>query len=353
MTLYINAMNVHQGGGRALLLALFAEITPDSGVVALVDARIDIDPALARRVGIRRVKPKVSARLFAEYWLSRTVKAGDHLLGFGNLPPLFQSQGSVAVFIQNRYLIDGEADSKFSLPLRTLLRHAAERWWLRNMIRNADIIIVQTPSMHRLVTAMGLVGTRLSLVCPFLAQPLVSSNKQSMVQADAMVQDEVTEFLYVASGEPHKNHRQLVKAWALLADSGLYPRLDLTIGDEATELVRWIVRMTAQYGLAIVNHGRCDLDSVRVLYEAADALIFPSVIESFGLPLLEAAAMGLPILAAEMDYVRDVVSPVETFDPMSASSIARAVRRFLRMAEPVLTPVGAAVFLAEATPIRA
>ena len=59
------------------------------------------------------------------------------------------------------------------------------------------------------------------------------------------------------------------------------------------------------------------------------ALIFPSLAESFGLPLVEAQEFNKPILASELDFVRDVCSPVDTFDPKSSLSIARAVKRFL------------------------
>jgi glycosyltransferase involved in cell wall biosynthesis len=58
-------------------------------------------------------------------------------------------------------------------------------------------------------------------------------------------------------------------------------------------------------------------------------MIFPSILESFGLPLVEASLMGLPIISSELDYVRDVCVPVQTFDPHSPVSIARAVKRFL------------------------
>ena len=47
------------------------------------------------------------------------------------------------------------------------------------------------------------------------------------------------------------------------------------------------------------------------------------------MPLVEARSYALPIVAAELDYVRDVVVPEETFDPHSPRSIARAVRRHL------------------------
>ena len=65
------------------------------------------------------------------------------------------------------------------------------------------------------------------------------------------------------------------------------------------------------------------------LYGKASALIYPSTLESYGLPLLEARAAGLPILTGELDYVRDIVDPEQTFDPRSALSIARAVKRFM------------------------
>lgn len=46
-------------------------------------------------------------------------------------------------------------------------------------------------------------------------------------------------------------------------------------------------------------------------------------------PYRGARAARLPVVAAEKDYVRDVVEPAQTFDPESAVSIVRAVRRFL------------------------
>ena len=50
-------------------------------------------------------------------------------------------------------------------------------------------------------------------------------------------------------------------------------------------------------------------------------------------PLIEAKQAGLPILASELDYVRDVLDPDQTFDPNSDISIARAVKRYLGIAE--------------------
>jgi len=51
------------------------------------------------------------------------------------------------------------------------------------------------------------------------------------------------------------------------------------------------------------------------------------------LPLIEAREANIDIIAPELDYVRDVVCPVETFDPLSPISIARAVKRYLGIPE--------------------
>ena len=75
------------------------------------------------------------------------------------------------------------------------------------------------------------------------------------------------------------------------------------------------------------------------------ALIYPSTLESFGLPLIEARDAGLPILASELDYVRDTVDPEESFDPHSPISVARAVKRFLGIQEQRLAITDAKAFL--------
>jgi glycosyltransferase involved in cell wall biosynthesis len=141
-------------------------------------------------------------------------------------------------------------------------------------------------------------------------------------------------FLYVASGEPHKNHRSLVEAWTLLAGEEIRPALCLTLDqDRFPDLCDWIEDITKMAGLNVTNLGSISAEDLKRVYGEALALIYPSDFESLGLPLIEARCAGLPILAAERDYVRDAVDPEETFDPNSPVSIARAVKRFLGIPE--------------------
>jgi glycosyltransferase involved in cell wall biosynthesis len=149
-------------------------------------------------------------------------------------------------------------------------------------------------------------------------------------------------FLYVASGEPHKNHRNLVEAWALLASEGIRPDLCLTLDkNRFFVLCGWIEDKAKEMHLNITNLGSMSTQDLEKAYGEALALIYPSDFESLGLPLFEARCAGLAILASERDYVRDAVDPEETFDPGSPVSIARAVKRFMGIPEeplPVLGP---------------
>jgi glycosyltransferase involved in cell wall biosynthesis len=105
--------------------------------------------------------------------------------------------------------------------------------------------------------------------------------------------------------------------------------LALTLGLENWRLLDWLERLRSGSEIRVHNLGVLLRERVLDLYKCARALIFPSTSESFGLPLVKAEACGLPIVAAELDYVWDVVTPVETFDPDSPLLITRAVRRFL------------------------
>lgn len=338
--LFLHANNVHQGGGKSLLVALLAVLPKSSTTIVQLDQRIELNIQRYQDAKLNFVKPLITQRLLSEWWLARQVRVQDVVVCFGNLPPLFRLAGRVEVFLQNRYLIDNVELKKF--PFKTRLRLWLERIWLSVCMANADLFIVQTPSMQKLLLerTKGKIPIR---VLPFVSNPknylrkLVNNDMRMMYDGD---------FVYIASGEPHKNHRTLVMAWCLLAAENIYPSLRLTVDRSSfLELCNWIDSQTVLHKLNITNEGTLSHEGVIKLYDCASAMIYPSTFESFGLPLIEARQAGLSILASELDYVRDVIDPEETFDPNSAVSIARAVKRFLLKEEAPLALLNAEEFI--------
>ncbi|MGE8154677.1 glycosyltransferase [Pseudomonas vancouverensis] len=330
--LFLHAPNVHVGGGLNLLQA-FYEAAESSIDFEHVDIRAQaiLKPGRAERHWVR---PTLFSRLAAELRLRNRVKEGDLVLCFHGLVPFFPSKGKVTVFLQNRILLS--SDSLKSYSLKTRVRLWGERFMLKSFAWRIDKFVVQTPSMAEQVR--GFLGEKIPVVvCPFVLA--------DVDQAETSTK-KIYDFVYVASAEPHKNHQRLLAAWCLLAEQGLRPSLALTVPLE-TSLSVQIEDLKRTWNLNVSNLGRLSASEVCALYEQSGALIYPSITESLGLPLIEANSRQLPIIAAELDYVRDIVEPVQTFDPASRTSIARAVRRHLGSNEPTQVIHGPEVFLRE------
>jgi glycosyltransferase involved in cell wall biosynthesis len=319
--LYINAINVHEGGGAKLLRHLM-EMSYDKKTIFLLDTRLDLSKVImGRNVHSKFISPTIKSRILSELWLSKTTTANDTIICFGNLPPLFIVKAKVVVFLQNRYLIDkvSLAGFKFFVKLRLLV----ERVWFRSRINAVDKVVVQTLSMKVLLSSVF--PKNLIMVAPFFPSKLLY--KRSLKATINKLNSDSC-FLYVASGDPHKNHINLIHAWCLLADEGIFPQLILTIESRKyTQLCDFINENISINKLHIKNIYKND--TVNELYEKADALIYPSLLESFGIPIIEARSFNLPVLASELDYVRDSIDPEESFDPKSPVSISRAVKRFM------------------------
>ncbi len=309
------APNVHQGGGRRLLLPLLEHLRDDASVLFVLDERLAVPDDLVLAGDVLRVVPSVRGRLACERGLRGMIRQDACVLCMGNLPPLFASCRQISVFVQNRYLLDQVATKAFGLATR--LRIAAERFWLQKRAGKVSRFIVQTPTMRK---RLWLTLAREAEIMPFVpCQEAFASHAESPVY----------DFLYVASGEPHKNHRRLVEAWALLARQGVYPSLCLTLDKRChAELYAWIMTRIQRYHLRIELVGNVADQEVASLYGKSRALIYPSLFESFGLPLVEAVSAGLPVLAADRDYVFDVLDHPDVFDPLSPSDIAASVMHF-------------------------
>jgi glycosyltransferase involved in cell wall biosynthesis len=327
--LVLYAPNVHTGGGLVLLSALLKNWPRTVELVALLDVRARDRIVVPVGVVVTWVYPRFHSRAMAEIILCKLSGDGINILCFHGLPPLLPNKSRVIVFLQNRLYIESVSWGQYRWWTR--LRLSVERFVSRVFRHRVSEYIVQTPSMKRAVLHWYGVrgpGQPEVRVLPFV----VAQHSPPEQNGTAPVWD----FVYIADGEAHKNHRTLLAAWQLLARDGLHPSLALTLSMRDMTLKQELAALTDTAGLRIKDLGHMPHENVLSLYATARAMIFPSTSESFGLPLIEATNAGLPILASELDFVRDVCSPVQTFDPTSPVSIARAVKRFLAVPEPVL-----------------
>ena len=317
--LVLYAPNIHQGGGRALLLPLLEEMQGSSDVIFILDHRLQLPAHIKLSGEVFQVKASLFSRLLFEWRLKYILSSDACLLSMSNVPPLFAHQGVQHVFVQNKYLVDPTPPlAWFSFKIR--FRIWIERLWLRSRAKYVHNFFVQTNSMQALLQQTL---NHNSIILPFASESLKTSGKSS----EAL--QKKYDFIYVASGEIHKNHKVLINAWVELAQRGIFPSLALTLNYQRfPRLCKWIEDQVNVHNLRILILGECEHSEILALYHASGALIYPSLYESFGLPLIEAARAGLPVLAGKLDYIRDVIVPSVEFDQTSPKSIADAVESY-------------------------
>ena len=129
------------------------------------------------------------------------------------------------------------------------------------------------------------------------------------------------EFLfYPANRWPHKNHQRLFEAFAILRRSHPELRLVLTGSGHDGHAV--------PDGVDVL--GRVPTEQLVRLYRTAAALVYPSLFEGFGIPVVEAFATGCPVAAADTSSIPEVAGDAAVlFDPASAETIAAAVDSLL------------------------
>jgi glycosyltransferase involved in cell wall biosynthesis len=165
------------------------------------------------------------------------------------------------------------------------------------------------------LTGIGLKGKSHCLTIPFY-----DSRKYQNAELP-FNQRTKNEFVFISNPSPQKNYPSLLDAWEYLLENNLTPTLHVTIDETAPQLTERVNGLNAR-GTRIVNHVYLD---PRELYFTRPYLIFPSIMESFGLPLIEAVDSKMKVIASDLPFVYDVVKPSLTFKPYDKVSIADAV----------------------------
>lgn len=123
--------------------------------------------------------------------------------------------------------------------------------------------------------------------------------------------------VYVAVDRPYKNLGLVIRlAEAMAHESGRSPVRFTILSRLRPETRSWVARLNLP-NLSVVPY----VESIRELYEANDVLLYPSLHEGFGRPVIEAMSFGLPVIAAHTQPVAEILGPAgRLLDPNDPSS---------------------------------
>jgi glycosyltransferase involved in cell wall biosynthesis len=248
------------------------------------------------------------------------------------MAPMFNPTWSLVVHIKTLHAYT----SPGAIPLAT---RAYRRFSYPRSLRLADAVVINSKSLQSEIDRyLEVDHSKLRLIYEAVDHDLFKP--ADPVQARARVARHGVNrpfLLFVSSLWPYKNCDGLLEAWAQ-ARHQLGGRQLAIVGGGRDEKYKAELRaLVSRLGIGddVVFVGGVPLEETAVFYNAADALVYPSLNETFGLPLLEAMACGCPVVTSNVSAMPEIAGDAALLcDPHEPASIGAA------MAE-VLGPAGA------------
>ena len=307
----LDSLHINNSGGKVLLCYLVEELEKsDLNVFYLFDKRIEND---FKYIPANR-------KLFLEStFLNRVkfyIKNKDKFVKifcFANIPPPIKlSKAEVFTYFHNVSLFYQPK----TYTLIEKIQKRVKKTIIQVVSKNTNYYVVQTMTVKKLLIHNIRFKSQNILIHPFFKQNNFKDN---------LPKDKYS-FVYVSNGNKHKNHLVLFEAWKILAERGHYPELNVTITDNFYELID-IIGKLSNHQVKIINHGFCDPEN---LYSKSRFSIYPSIMESLGLGLVESCQANCFVIATDLPYVSDVLKPTMSFDPNNSNSIADSVIELLK-----------------------
>ena len=305
----VDALFINKGGGAVLLQYLIEKILAHprgNEFFFLLDPRFERPAQLKSNYTV--IPNKLSDRI--KFYKSHKNEYSK-VFCFANTPPPVKLKVPVYTYSHNQKLLEAPRQKFKKSYFRLYLKYLV----IKLYNRNTDYYIVQTPHMIEELMHVKLKDAAHCLTIPFYDSEKYAGASTPFDQRPA------DDFAFVSTPSPQKNYPTLLDAWEHLHSLGHTPGLHINIDNTAPHLLARVDEMKAR-GIRIFNYNYID---PRDLYFKYRYLVCPSVMESFGLPLIESVESGMKVLAPDLPYVYDVIVPSSVFNPWDKTSIANAV----------------------------
>jgi glycosyltransferase involved in cell wall biosynthesis len=299
--------------------------------------RLILDPDYSARLfallrsGARGFRPRLAALLARAVWRGRTDFSGMVYLNIGHTG--LNAPGLPGWLLRNRlrpvYLVHDLIPITHPEFCRAgeQQRHTMR---IRHMLESAQGIIANSAA-----TLEALANFAREESLPLPADRLVAwlgADEHEQTNSGKVDLPGRPYFVMTGTIEARKNHLLLLRVWE---------RLVADLGDDAPELV-----LVGQRGWEaddvfalldgsphLAGHvrelGRCNDEQMLTLLDGAQALLMPSFVEGYGIPVIEALQRGVPVIASDLPVFREIAGDIPLYlDPADGTAWEQAIRSF-------------------------
>lgn len=195
---------------------------------------------------------------------------------------------------------------------------------IETVLRTASGIITNSEATLRGLEAFG---KSESLPSPPAIAALLGC-KEFVSFAEQVSSDTPPTFLILGTIEPRKNHLMLLQVWTRITEQfgARAPRL-LIIGHRGWECEQTFDLLDRSEALrgTVVEISHCSDEMLATYLASARALLFPSLVEGYGLPIVEALGAGIPVIASDLPVFREIAGNIpEYLDALDGPAWERA-----------------------------
>jgi glycosyltransferase involved in cell wall biosynthesis len=209
------------------------------------------------------------------------------------------------------------------------------RWLISLSVRSSDAVVTASQSMMKDLKRFISIPDHKAVVNHYGVPLERFTRHHSSVSEEAREDsDKLFQILYVSEYSDYKNLKTLLKAALILRKTGMAGFSLVTTADpnqfpEVEIVSREEDRALASHPLvySLVKFTRpVPYDEIPKLYQQSDLFVFPSLAESFGHPLVEAMASGLPIIASDIPICREICGEAAVyFSPLDPEDFAQKI----------------------------
>jgi glycosyltransferase involved in cell wall biosynthesis len=334
MRVIVNAASVKEGGPRVVLDQLvthMCQLRKDITWSVAVHPSVRLRWDERQDVGLVDVGDIDSNPLGVLRWYESALPAAvkrlnaDLVFSVTNYLPLRRLAVPTVLLVQHAGHFSKQFDDLYRRYLQRpdrIIGWRLKKQWVERSVRTATELTVQTEALADAVAERtGRPRARIHAIAhgPGTVTPTPVSRGSPSGRS--------VRIGYVTKWGVQKNFEVLFDAAKRLIGQGRAIRIVLTLAEHLPENAGVVHRARAMgLGDVIENVGEVDAAAISKLYDSFDIFAFPSLVESFGFPLVEAMAKGLPIVAADTPSNRELAGEAGLyFAPTDAGSLARIV----------------------------
>lgn len=343
-TIVISAVNLVEGGTLVILrdcLRFLSENIGSYRVVALVYKRDLADFPNIEYIETQWPKKRWTNRLWYEYVIMRKVSKNIgpvHLwLSLHDTTPHVYAERQV-VYCHNPFpFYKWKLRECFFAPKIVLFALFSKFIYRKNIQRNSYVIVQQQWIKDAFKGMFSLSKDEIIIALPDAPQA------QELLDIPVRCAAEPYTFIYAASPNSHKNFECLCEASVLLHEQGeLNFKVCITINGKENAYADWLYKKWSSNNPGLHWLGFQARGDLFQLYGKSDCLVFPSKVETWGLPISEFSTMDKPMLLADLPYSRETASGskfVSFFDPDRPELLAKQMKSLIEGDSSFLAPV--------------